>query len=167
MNLTLYRYRKTSDHIDGHLKSDQGRLCDTVENATSAIPVGTYSISIIKCKQHARKQPVVIIKKAPNCDKCPELECVSNNTSMPCRCPQICPGNGMHNRHDGAIIVGTFNCSGCLIHPKEAFDRVYQLLRKSVERKHEINLTVLEDYPRPRKRELTNYELGTQILNQL
>lgn len=145
MNFTLYRYRKTSDHIDGHLNSDQGRLCDTVENATSAIPVGTYSISIIKCKQHSRKQPVVIIKKAPNCNMCPALDFVSNNTPMPCQCPQITPGNGMHNRHDGAIIVGKFNSSGCLIHPKENFNRIYEILRKAPERGRQITLTITEN----------------------
>ena len=166
MNITLVRTRKTIDHIDGQLKSDLGHLCDTVENATYAIPVGTYNISIVKCKQHARKMPVVIIKKAPDCDKCPELEFVCNNTSMPCHCPQITPGNGACNRKDGAIIVGTYLAPGCLTHPKEAFADFYDRIRKSIERGHELTLTIVENYPKPPRHELTNFEMGQQILRQ-
>lgn len=166
MNITLSRYRKQADHIDGRLKTDQGILCDTVENAETAIPVGTYQISIIKCKQHSRKKPVIIVKKVPECKKCTLMECVNNNTSMPLYCPQITCGNGMHNRKDGAIIVGTLSCSGCLIHPKTAFDKVYDILRKNAERGHEITLTVVEHYPKPTPRELTPYMMGTRILKQ-
>lgn len=168
MNITLYRYRKTKDHIDGRLQADFGHLCDTVENAISALPAGTYLIEISKCNQHARKMPIVCKMGCtlPSCTGCKKLEFVSNNTSMPCYCPQLCPGNGMHNRHDGAIILGTFNCPGCLIQPKEAFDRVYQILRKSAERKHEITLTIIENYPKPQPTELTPFRMGQQILAQ-
>lgn len=166
MNITLVRYRKKTDHIDGHLKTDQGTLCDTLENATAVIPVGTYRISIIKCKQHSRKKPVIIVKKTPDCDACPLLESVSNNTSMPCYCPQITPGNGAYNRKDGAILVGTYNTSGSLIHPKRAFDNVYDILRKSIERGHNLTLTIVEDYPKPPSHDLTPYQMGCQILSQ-
>lgn len=56
------------------------------------------------------------------------------------------PGNGVHNRKDGSIIVGEYLVPGCLTHPKHAFDSLYQRLRKSAERGHEIRLTINEDY---------------------
>lgn len=148
MNITLVRYRNKYGHIDGQLKTDQDTLCDTVENAEFAIPVGTYQIRIIKCKQHSRKQPVIIVKKTPDCEKCTLLESVNNNTDMPLFCPQITCGNGVYNRKDGAIIVGTYLAHGCLAHPQKAFKAIYDRLRKSAERGHDITLEIVEADPK-------------------
>ena len=145
MNITLIRYRKKHDWIDGRLQSDIGYLADTVENLEAALPVGKYIIQVVKCKQHARKMPIVAVKPLA-CEHCSKLDFVCNNTSMPCYCPQICPGNGMHNRKDGAIIVGKYNCSGSLIHPKDTFSRIYEILRKTSERGNEITLTIKETF---------------------
>lgn len=165
MNIKISRYRKTPEVIDGHLTIDGSvRLCDTAENATTALPAGTYPVQVLKCHQHARKMPVVCIgNQKPSCMKCTHLSCVNNNTTMPLICPRICPGNGVYHREDGSIIVGKYIAPGCLSHPKAAFDALYDRIRKSAERGHEITLTIEENYPII-KRTLTNYELGTQIL---
>ena len=168
MNIHIKRIRKTADTIDGQLTIDGSvRLCDTAENAITALPAGTYHVSIIKCKQHARKMPVIVVHKdvLPNCSKCNKLPCVTNNTKMPCICPMLKVGNGVYHREDGSIILGTYIAPGCLKHSKEAFDTVYDRIRKSSERGHEITLTIEENYPIV-KRTLTNYEMGTQILKQ-
>ena len=167
MNIVITRYRKKTETIDGSLTIDGLRICDTAENAKTALKAGTYPLNVVKCKQHSRKMPVLsLVSKCP-CGKCTKLECVSNNTTMPQICHMLCPGNGVYNRTDGTIILGTYLVPGCLTHPKEAFDEFYQRIRKSIERGHNLTLTIVEAYPQPRKRELTNYELGTQILNQL
>lgn len=146
LNVTITRYRKLSESIDGRLTIDGEPVCDTAENFWSLLPVGQYTIEICKCKQYARKMPLVISKCGRDCFNCPKKEFVNHNTKMPKRCAMLKPGNGIHNRKDGSIIVGEFLVPGCLIHPKQAFDTLYQRLRKSAERGHEIRLTIEEDY---------------------
>lgn len=51
--------------------------------------------------------------------------------------------------------------------PKEAFNTIYDRLRKSAERCHEITLVIEEHYPKPKAKELSNFEMGTQILAQM
>lgn len=160
MNITVTRYRKKSETIDGRLTIDGTSICDTAENALHAIPAGQYRVSIIKCKQHARKMPVILLHKdlVPGCAHCPDLEFVGNNTSMPCKCPQLCPGNGVYNRKDGAIILGDYIAPVCLKHPKVAFDNLYDRIRKSYERGHDLLLEIVEAYPPERKVPHTLYE---------
>lgn len=57
-------------------------------------------------------------------------------------CPMIAPGNGIHNRHDGSIIVGNRGARGLLLHPMTTFDRLYERIRRSAERGNEIKLTI-------------------------
>ena len=168
MHIVITRHRKTSETIDGRLTIDGLRICDTAENAITAIPAGTYEIRIIKCHQHARKMPVLVLHKdiTPSCAKCTKLKCISNNSTMPCKCPMLKPGNGVYHREDGSIILGTYLAPGCLTHPKEAFADFYDRIRKSIERGHALTITIVENYPKPASRELSNFELGTQILNQ-
>lgn len=188
MHIVITRHRKTSETIDGRLTIDGLRICDTAENVNGALPAGKHPISVIKCKQYARK--MLLLNPNPPCDKCPTMEYCGNNSTLPCYCPMIKPGNGVYNRKDGSIIVGTYLVPGCLTHPKEAFEAIYDRLRKSVERQkqreqkracshsaesrpgvgdsqrgHDIILEIIEDYPKL-PAPLTNYQLGCQILKQ-
>lgn len=184
MNIVITRYRKKTETIDGSLTIDGLRICDTAENAKTALKAGTYPLNVVKCKQHSRKMPVIWVDGLGmkdegislnsqlstlihKCEHCKKLAFVTNNTTMPQICHMLKPGNGVYKRTDGSIILGTYLVPGCLTHPKEAFDEFYQRIRKSIERGHNLTITIVEAYPQPRKRELTNYELGTQILNQL
>lgn len=163
MNITIKRYRQKTDTIDGHLYIDGQKVCDTAENALYCLRQGTYPVEIRKCKQYARKMPIILIKgegveggaaiakgntlNPPHkCDCCPKLDFVGNNTSLPIICPQLKPGNGVYNRTDGSIILGTYIVPGCLKRPREAFDSVYDRLRKSAERGHKITLTIINEY---------------------
>ena len=174
MIIKIVHYRKKlacteqgrSETIDGQLYVEGMRICDCAENAKSAIKAGQYSVSIIKCKQHARKMPVILIKgegvegraaiakgnnpsPSTKCDCCEKLDFVSNNTSIPLHCPMLKPGNGVYHREDGSIIVGEYIAPGCLKHPKEAFDTIYDRIRKNVERGNEVTLIIEERYPKP------------------
>lgn len=183
MHITIKRIRKKGDAIDGHLFIDGQKICDTAENDKSAIKVGTYPVSIIKCKQHARKMPVIMVdglgmKDEGNslnpklstlhlqCKHCAELECVNNNSKMPTICHQIKAGNGVYHREDGTILVGTYLAPGCLKHPKATFENIYDRIRKSIERGHNLTFTIVEDYPKPPSHDLTPYQMGCQILSQ-
>ena len=84
------------------------------------------------------------------CTSCCRLDFVGANTRLPRFCPQIKAGNGIHNRWDGSILVGsltdpndpTRNCHGCLLHPQAAFDNLFDRIRMSVNRGHEIELVI-------------------------
>lgn len=57
-------------------------------------------------------------------------------------CPMIAPGNGIHNRHDGGILVGLRGARGLLLHPMTTFDRLYERIRRSAERGNEVKLMI-------------------------
>ena len=61
---------------------------------------------------------------------------------MPCHCPMIKPGNGVHHRDDGSIILGTQIIPGCLSHPLQAFDPLAERIRKAIARGKEIKLVI-------------------------
>lgn len=166
MNIVLKRYRIGPDAIDGHIYIDGQKVCDCAENAHHCLKAGTYPLNVVKCKQHARKMPVLSDLSSLKCTKCKAQECVAYNTTMPQRCPMLKPGNGVYKRTDGSIILGTNLVPGCLAHPKQAFDEFYERIRKSIARGHELTITIIEDYPPAPSAELTNFQMGQQILRQ-
>lgn len=140
MNIVITRTRVKGEYTHGHLTIDGNRICDTLENSTSCVPAGDYPITLIKCKQYARKM-LCLNANAP-CDLCPKLKLVCTNSTMPCYCPMLKPGNGIHNRLDGSILVGVYNCLGSLIHPKTTFDPLYERIRKSISRGNQVSLII-------------------------
>lgn len=140
--------------IDGTLTINGQYVCDTVENALTALPPGEYRIVRHYCKQYARKMPLVIAAKSqrpkansqkpiePPCNRCKRKQHVGINTTMPLLCPMLKPGNGVHGRTDGSIILGTRLIPGCLKHPHQAFGPLYQRIRKAIERGKEVTLVI-------------------------
>ena len=140
MNIKIQRSKTRGEFTHGILSIDGVRVCDTLENANGQVPAGDYPITLVKCKQYARKMPC--LNAHPPCDLCPKLGFVCNNTSLPCWCPMLKPGNGVHNRLDGSICVGQYNCPGSLIHPRVIFDPLYERIRKSISRGNQVLLSV-------------------------
>ena len=130
MHILITRYRYKPATIDGQLSIDGIHICDCAENAHTALPPGTYSIAIVPCRQYARKMPLI----TP----------ISNQSSVINNrvCPMLCPGNGVYNRTDGAIIVGEYLVPGCLKHSRTAFDNLYDRIRKNLKRGNEVILTI-------------------------
>jgi len=141
MIIKITRTLTRGEYTHGRLSIDGNHICDTLENALSCVPSGEYTITLLKCKQYSRKM-LCLNPNAP-CLQCPKLRFVCMNSTLPCYCPQIKPGNGIHNRLDGSIIVGRYNCLGSIIHPKSAFDNLYERLRKSISRGHQVKLTIV------------------------
>ena len=57
MDILIKRNYRTTEVIDGQLFIDGSfRLCDTSENATTALPAGQYRVSIIKCNCYSSSQ---------------------------------------------------------------------------------------------------------------
>lgn len=142
MNIVITRNLVRGEFTHGHLTIDGNRVCQTLENTDFRVPAGEYPITLIKCKQYARKMPC-LNPNAP-CALCTKLPFVCNNSTLPCYCPMLKPGNGVHDRLDGSILVGQYNCLGCLIHPKTTFDPLYERIRKSVSRGNQVKLTILD-----------------------
>ena len=140
MNIIINRLFTKGEYCHGKLTIDGNRVCDTLENSTSCVPAGTYTVTLLKCKQYARKMPC--LNPQSPCDLCPKLPFVCNNTTLPCWCPMLKPGNGVHNRLDGSILVGQYHCLNCLIHPKSIFDALYERIRKTISRGNQVILCV-------------------------
>ena len=140
LTIIIQRERTRGEYIHGRLMIEGMRVCDTLENANALVPAGEYVITLLKCKQYSRKMPC-LNPNAP-CDLCPKLKFVCMNSTLSCYCPQIKPGNGVHNRMDGSILVGQYNCLNSLIHPKTTFDPLYERIRKAISRGTVVTLTV-------------------------
>ena len=130
MHILITRHRYKPATIDGQLSIDGIRICDCAENAHTALPPGTYSISIVHCRQYARKMPLI----TP----------ISNQSSVINNriCPMLCPGNGVYHRKDGSILVGEYLVPGCLKHSRFTFDNLYDRIRKNLQRGKEVTLTI-------------------------
>ena len=142
MNIIITRNISRNEFSHGRLTIDGNFVCHTLENNSSRVPAGEYTITLVNCKQYARK--MLCLNPAPPCSQCPKLPFINNNTILPCYCPMIKPGNGAHNRYDGSILVGKFNCLNSLIHPKTTFDPLYERIRKSISRGHTAKLKIVD-----------------------
>lgn len=143
MNIVLTRLFTKGEYCHGRLSIEGMNICSTLENSSSMVPAGEYPITLIHCKQHARKM-ICLNPKAPCtlCEKSLNSQPSSLNFTLPCYCPQIKPGNGVHNRLDGSILVGQYNCLNSLIHPRDVFDPLYERIRKAISRGTVVTLTV-------------------------
>lgn len=139
--------------IDGELIHLGEVLCHTTELAATALPQGCYQIVLVHCRQLQRKLPVLLPlgtlpdgvtlnHSLPQCRLCHLLQEVGLNSRMPQRCPHLQPGNGAGHRTDGAILLGQRLVPGALIHPRTAFERVFQLVRKQVARGKVVELQI-------------------------
>ena len=141
MNIVIKRLFTKGEYTHGSLSIDGTKICSTLENANSQVPSGDYQISLIKCKQYSRK--MICLHGSAPCSQCPKLKLVYSNSTLPCWCPQIKPGNGVHNRLDGSIIVGVYNCPGSIIKPRDIFDALYERIRKSISRGNQVKLIIV------------------------
>ena len=141
MNIVITRLFTKGEYTHGSLSIDGIKICSTLENANALVPAGVYTIHLIKCKQYARKM-LLLNPNAP-CDRCQKLRLVCTNSTLPCFCPMLKPGNGIHGRLDGSILVGKYNCLNSLIHPKTIFDALYERIRKSLSRGNEVKISIV------------------------
>ena len=141
MTIVITRLFTKGEYTHGSLSIDGNKICSTLENANALVPSGDYQISLIKCKQYSRK--MICLHGSAPCSQCPKLKLVCSNSTLPCWCPQIKPGNGVHNRHDGSIIVGVYNCPGSIIKPRDIFDALYERIRKSISRGNQVKLIIV------------------------
>ena len=144
MQIHIHRTLTKGELTEGHLVIDKRTVCDTLENSQACLKTGrSYPLCLVKCHQFGRKMICVGTKQA--CEACVKQQEVGYNTCLPRCCTLLKPGNGIHGRREGHILVGTRGARGLLIHPRMAFDTLYGRIRKSLERGHSVTLEVKED----------------------
>lgn len=149
MNIEIRRYRHKGEAIDGELYADGQKLCQTAENATTALPSGRYRIVRTFCKQYNRFVPKILLPHETEeslkhlCLTCDKVKGVTNNTTLPLVCHQLKMGNGIHKREDGSIIMGSFICPRCLKYTREPYENLSERIRKMDGRGTVITLTIL------------------------
>ena len=141
MKIVNTRLFTKGEFTHGSLSIDGNKICSTLENSNAQVPSGEYQLSLLKCKQYCRK--MICLHGSAPCSQCPKLKLVCSNSTLPCWCPQIKPGNGVHKRLDGSIIVGVYNSLGSIIKPRDIFDALYERIRKSISRSNQVKLIIV------------------------
>lgn len=148
MNITLQRISMKGEITEGRIRIDGFAICDTLENTYSCLVPDEYHVHLHKCSQYGRKMILLspttndLESIIDNCPECLRKRLVNINTVMPRFCPMIKPGNGIHKRHDGSILVGHRQCQGLLIHPREVFASLYARIRMNIQRGNEVTLQI-------------------------
>ena len=147
MTILIKRNLAEGEVTEGKLYIDDFFICDTLENTHSCLPVGSYPICIMTCTQYRRniisvKSSVDEAAQTNQCHKCKLKELVFSNTPMPRFCPQIKPGNGVYGRRDGSIILGSYLAPGIVRKSRQAFDALYERIRKNIERGKCVSLKI-------------------------
>ena len=144
MIISIQRILTKGELTEGQLIIDGRQICDTLENSQACLKTGhSYPLCLVKCRQFGRK--MICVGKKQACEACVKQQEVSYNTCLPRCCTLLKPGNGIHGRREGHILVGTRGARGLLIHPRMAFDSLYGRIRKSLERGHSVTLEIKED----------------------
>lgn len=154
MKIEITRNDRHGQAIDGTLTINGAEVCHTAENTLTALPRGTWPVLVHICLRYRRKMPLVITQDTTRsgwtlglmarCNACrPPRNPLNNNTRLPRRCPMLKPGNGVHRRTDGSILVGEASGAiGCILHPDRHFNRLIDRLDKAQNRGETITLTI-------------------------
>ena len=153
MKLELIRTYRNGEILDGELRVNKHFLGDTSENGLYAVEPGTYFVARVYCRQYCQYMPVILTdshatgcpdKGLPHCKECPAIAETFLNTVLPTYCPQIKMGNGIHNRRDGSIIIGTRIVPGAIKLSAVPFENLMERLRKLSSRKSIITLNIID-----------------------
>lgn len=128
MQIHIHRHRIREITCDGTLCIDGQHICDTAEHSQYRPPIGNYRIVLRHNRAYGRKVPT--------------LERV--DSSKPSKTAVLAIGNGIYNRHDGRIILGTYLIPGCLKWSREPFKQLYDRINNSQRRGNEVMLRITE-----------------------
>lgn len=120
ITIELHRHRIRNISCDGTLYIEGVHICDTTERTHLRVPPGTYRIELQYSHTFGRKVPTL--------------------------CPGACfaIGNGIYNKHDARILLGTYIAPGCLCLSRKSFMLLYNRINNLQRRGHEVFLEVSE-----------------------
>lgn len=118
MEIVITRFACYHQAMSGRLYVNGDHVCDTLENVEHCLPTGTYSVSIKRC-QRLRRKMIFVGEDAI-----------------------ISAGNGAYGCKMGEILVGECRHLGFLIHTNEYFMPLYDRIRKTLARGHEVSVVI-------------------------
>ena len=121
MEIIINRTRKFGNGMAGEIVIDGTKIADTAENLLYMLPAGNYSMGIENVSSYHRKMPFI------------------TNGNEKC---YVNFGNGVNGTFSHCINVGTAICPGYLKNTRESFNRLYQRLRKTIERGNKVTLRI-------------------------
>ena len=152
MLIEIQRTHVTMEVKESLLRINGERVCDCAEYAPTALAEGIYPLLIHHCRTYQRKMPPIItddttvsgwsLALMKRCERCPSQEIVNHNAKLPCYCPMLKIGNGVHRRTDGSVIIGERIVSGSLKHPQGHFNRLIDRLKKAQRRGEQLLVSV-------------------------
>ena len=131
MQIHLHRHRIREITCDGTITINNTPVCDTAENSQFRTPTGTYNIVLLYSKTFKRKVPT--------------LKPLTTSTEKEKQQAVIAIGNGIFNRNDPRIIIGTHIVPGCLKCSREPFIQLYDRINTSQRRGNSVTITISEE----------------------
>ena len=114
MDIHIHRILQRGVITEGYLTIDGNRICDTLENTNYCLPPGTYNITLTNFP-FARSNGIHHLSRKRN--------------------PPPKPTKGITS-------VGTRACMGCIIRTGQAYQTLYERIKKSLQRKNQIQLII-------------------------
>lgn len=133
ITIRLHRHRIRTTTCDGTLSINGTFICDTTEHAFFRVATGTYRIGLRYNDFYRRKVPTLIPMNG-------HKHFGEEDANGHC----LTTGNGIFNKCDSRILLGTHIVPGCLRLSRDSFTRLYDRLDKSQRRGHEVMLMVTE-----------------------
>lgn len=115
---------RKGNRVAGELAIDGMKIADTAENLAHMLPEGTYTVGIETVRRQHRKMPFITNGKAKRHVSC---------------------GNGVYGSFARCVNVGKMICPGYLKNTRETFCRLYQRLRKTIERGNRVTVRIVSN----------------------
>lgn len=122
MEIVINITRRFGNGMAGELAIDGAKIADTAENLLHMLPEGVFEMGIENVKSYHRKMPFV-----------------TNGTQK----RYVSFGNGVHGSFSHCINVGTAICTGYLKDTRNTFNRLYQRVRKAMERGNRMTVRIV------------------------
>lgn len=117
LNIKLTRCHIGPVACDGEISINGQYVCDTAEHSAYMIAPGTYRVDLRRLPQFEHR--TLCFEGA-----------------------YLAVGNGIYGNRDCRILVGKQLVPGCLIHSRQAFEMLYDRVRKALMRDVEVQVMV-------------------------
>lgn len=85
---------------------------------------------------------VVALEKVLDQEAEKDCQKAIRNAHDAANCPKLLHGNGVFNRIDGSILVGSYRQPGVVINSRPIFDRLYDRIEKAISRGYQVELII-------------------------